>query len=57
MHLYWRIQQDLNCLGETIQFHDPGLIRSYKEWVQRNIAGIILAEDIEFEAFIKPRLN
>ena len=57
MHLYWRIQQDLNCLGETIQFHEPGLIRSHKEWVRRNIAGIILAEDIEFKDFVKPGLN
>ena len=23
MYVYWRIQQDLNCLGEMIVFHDP----------------------------------
>ena len=57
MYLYWRIQQDLNCLGETIYFHDPGLIRCQKEWVRRNIAGICLAEDVELTEFIKPNLN
>jgi len=57
MYLYWRVQQDLNCLGETIHFHDPGLIRSHKQWVRRNITGISLAEDIEIEDFIRPGLN
>ena len=26
MFLYWRIQNDLKCLGETIQVHDPRFI-------------------------------
>ena len=46
MHIYWRIQQDLNCLGEVIQFHDPSFIRSQRQWVQRNAAGIAMAESI-----------
>lgn len=44
MHLYWRVQQDLNCLGEVIHFHDPALIRSLKKWVLKNYTGISMAE-------------
>jgi len=46
MHIYWRVQQDLNCLGEVIQFHDPSFIRSQRQWIQRNAAGIAMAESI-----------
>jgi len=46
MHIYWRVQQDLNCLGEVIQFHDPSFIRSQRQWIQRNASGIALAESI-----------
>lgn len=44
MHFYWRVQQDLNCLGEVIHFHDPSLIRLLKEWMRKNFAGIAMAE-------------
>jgi len=46
MHIYWRVQQDLNCLGEVIQFHDPSFIRSQRQWIQRNASGIAMAETI-----------
>ncbi|MBL0714685.1 MAG: hypothetical protein JJV98_13400 [Desulfosarcina sp.] len=46
VHLYWRIQQDLNCLGEFIRFHDPSLVRAMHRWVQKNAAGLALAEDL-----------
>jgi hypothetical protein len=45
MYIYWRIQQDLNCLGETIHFHEPCFIRSLQRWTRLNIAGLSLAED------------
>ncbi|MCP4693399.1 MAG: hypothetical protein GY859_35495 [Desulfobacterales bacterium] len=45
MYLYWRVQQDLNCLGETIMFHEPCFIRSMKEWVKKNAGGLSLTED------------
>ncbi|MFZ1986996.1 MAG: hypothetical protein WAU91_21470 [Desulfatitalea sp.] len=45
MHLYWRIQQDLNCLGDVLVFRDPCFTRTLREWVYRNAAGIALAED------------
>ena len=44
MYLYWRVQQDLHCLGEVIHFHDPALIRSLKMWMRKNFAGIAMAE-------------
>ena len=46
MHIYWRVQQDLNCLGEVIQFHDPSYIRSQKQWMKKNAAGIVMSEMI-----------
>ena len=46
MYLYWRIQQDLNCLGEVIQFHDPTFIRSMRNWVLKNYIGLALAEEL-----------
>ena len=57
MHLYWRVQQDLNCLGETINFHDPSFIRSFHIWVQKNIAGLQLAEDFDPEQITSPCMN
>jgi hypothetical protein len=57
MHLYWRIQQDLNCLGEMIIFHDPGFIRKFRQWMRKNAAGLAAAEDISLEDLIRPSLN
>lgn len=57
MHLYWRVQQDLSCLGETIIFHEPCFIRCLQEWVRRNAAGIALAGGYELERWIRPSLN
>lgn len=57
MYLYWRIQQDLSCLGEVIAFHDPRFIRSFQEWVRRNTTGLRLAEDLYSEQALRPNLN
>jgi hypothetical protein len=46
MHLYWRIQNDLECLGEVIHFHDPGLIRCLQLWMRKNMTSLILAQDL-----------
>jgi len=43
MYLYWRVQQDLSCLGEVITFHDPRFIRCFRQWIARNAAGLALA--------------
>jgi hypothetical protein len=47
MYLYWRIQQDLNCLGEFILFHDPALKNAMHKWAKRNFKRMALAESIE----------
>jgi len=46
MYIYWRIQQDLTCLGEIIQFKDPVFINAIRKWVKKNFTGIMLAEEI-----------
>jgi len=45
MYIYWRINNDLNCLGESIQFHDPAFIRCYKQWSRENARALAMAED------------
>ena len=57
MYLYWRIQQDLDCLGEVITFHDPRFIRSFRRWIRRNSAGLRLASDLYHEKALRPCLN
>lgn len=57
MYLYWRVQQDLSCLGEFIRFHEPCLIRCYREWLRRNFAGITLAEEHKLEELIRLSMN
>ena len=46
MHLYWRIQNDLNELGDVLIFRHPGLIRAFEAWVKKNAAGLAVAEDL-----------
>ncbi len=57
MYFYWRVQQDLNCLGEVIVFHDPCFIHALKRWVRKNIAGIWQAEGFSVEDMIRPSMN
>lgn len=45
MHIYWRIQQDLNCLSEFMIFTDPSLKRCFREWMRKNAGGLAYAED------------
>jgi hypothetical protein len=57
MYLYWRVQQDLSCLGEVIRFHDPSFIRCFHKWVRRNAAGLALVNATESEVRIPLSLN
>lgn len=57
MHIYWRIQQDLNCLGETIVFHDPAFLRRFRQWTRKNARGLAIAEGFTLEDLIRPNLN
>lgn len=45
MYFYWRIQQDLSCLGEFLIFRDPSFNRCFRQWLQKNAAGLAWAED------------
>jgi hypothetical protein len=57
MYLYWRVQQDLSCLGEAIVFHDPRFSREFRQWALRNIEGLRLAADFDPETALQPNLN
>lgn len=46
MFLYWRIQKELNEMGNTLVFHHPTFIRAFEEWVKKNAGGLALAEDL-----------
>ena len=57
MQLYWRIQQDLNCLGEFIRFHDPTLTRAMRCWLLKNATGRALAENLSPSPHHEASLN
>jgi hypothetical protein len=57
MHFYWRIQQDLLCLGEFLIFKDPALIREYTAWAQKNAASLAMIEDFDLSAPLAASLN
>lgn len=38
MHLYWRIKEELLCLGEVLVFVDPRFAREYGRWVKNRLA-------------------
>ncbi len=46
MYLYWRINNDLNCIGESITFHNPVFIRCYHQWIKENAYALALAEGL-----------
>ena len=47
MLLYWRIQQDLNALGENLIFHEPSFKRCLRIWMKKNATGIALAQECD----------
>jgi hypothetical protein len=55
MYLYWRIQQDLNCLGEFIQFHDPALRNAMYKWAKRNYSRMLIAESLHTQDTFQER--
>lgn len=57
MYFYWRVQQDLNCIGETLTFIDPSIKRCYWLWMRKNASGIALAEGLPVDALFRPSLN
>jgi hypothetical protein len=57
MYIYWRVQQDLNEMGNIIIFHHAGIIRELKKWVSKNSAGLALAEDLTPYEYIKKSIS
>lgn len=57
MHIYWRIQQDLHCLGEVLIFKDPCLIREYTNWAKKKAACLAMIEGINLRERPDVRLN
>ena len=49
MYLYWRIQKDLNEIGNTLIFHQPNFIRAFEKWVKKNAGGLAIAEDLTWD--------
>ena len=56
MHSYWRIIEELKCLGEVMVFHDPSLKRCYEEWICKK-AKVLLMLEIESERKPSPFLR
>ena len=46
MHLYWRIQNDLDAIGNLLIMNHPSLNREFQKWVKRNAEGLAVAEDL-----------
>jgi hypothetical protein len=40
MQFYWRVIEELRYLGETLIFYDPGLVRQYNWWLNKNSLGL-----------------
>ena len=65
VYFYWRIMEELKYLGETLVFLDPSFTREYRQWAQKNQAGLVLSAVErkrktldEFDPFgIAPSLN
>jgi predicted TIM-barrel fold metal-dependent hydrolase len=53
MYIYWRVQQDLNEMANTIIFHHPNLVRAFKKWCKKNAAGLRMAQDLGPEELTK----
>ena len=57
MHIYWRINQDLETLGQSIVFHDPRFIRCFKQWINKNLIAITVMEQDFLSELILPSAN
>ena len=57
MHLYWRINQDLECLGEYLVFNDPRFVRCFKAWIFKNRDSLFLMHAEELAKGALPSVN
>ncbi len=49
MYLYWRVQQDLEQMGNVLVLHNPNMIREFKKWVTKNRTGLLLANGLKWD--------
>jgi len=49
MLFYWRVQSDLNEIGNLLVFKHPNLSREFKKWVRKNAGGLALTEDFTWD--------
>jgi hypothetical protein len=57
MFIYWRVQQDLNEIANTIVFHHPNLIRAFRKWCNKNAAGLRVAEGLGPEELLTKSIS
>jgi hypothetical protein len=50
MHIYWRVQSDLNEFGYSLILTHPNIGREFEKWVRKNASGLALAEGITWNA-------
>jgi len=48
MFFYWRIIEELKFMGENVVFHDPSLVREYKDWLKKNAYSLALIHGSKF---------
>jgi hypothetical protein len=46
MHLYWRIQADLDEIGSLLILRHPNLAREFARWIRRNASGLAVSENL-----------
>lgn len=46
MHIYWRVQQDLETFGQELVLNHPNLARAFIKWVIKNRSGLAMSLDL-----------
>jgi hypothetical protein len=57
MYIYWRIQQELNEIGNVLIFQHPGIIRELKKWIKKNAGGLAIGEELAGKDLVKMLVN
>ena len=57
MHLYWRVQLDLNEMGSVLILHNPNLIRAFRLWIKKNAGGLAIAQNLTAGDFLSMKAN
>lgn len=57
MYIYWRVQQELNEMGNVLVFHHPNMIRELNKWVKKNAGGLAIGEQLAGKDLIKMSIS